>query len=188
MPREGTVSPCNFNRRSGQHVLRWRPCHVRGGIGMGTPDGIVRALSASGKRDMALIVNDAARPQIKGVPRQGRLPAKIHQLSHRRTPNVRLQMKANDLKGNVLRQGTFVERVGAAGIGLVGMLTRTRPGTTLADSNQAGRGRRRDHRTGTAPTHRNRAECRAASMTRATSAYMRSATNFNPICPWPQTW
>ena len=35
---------------------------LSGFMGVGTPDGLVRALAAAGKKDLTMIVNDAARP------------------------------------------------------------------------------------------------------------------------------
>ncbi len=110
---------------------------LSGFMGVGTPDGLVRALAASGKKDLTMLVNDAARPDTGVGPlvRAGCVKKFIG--SHIGVnPDVQEKMRSGELEVELVPQGTFVERIRAAGMGLGGILTPTGIGTLVAEGKQ----------------------------------------------------
>ena len=155
---------------------------LSGFMGVGTPDGIVRALAASGRRDLTMIVNDAARPHLGVGPLiRARCVRKFIGSHIGLNPDVQEQMREGSLEVELVPQGTFVERIRAAGVGLGGGLTRTGLGTLIAE------GKRTVEVEGTTyllepPLRADFALIAARSCDHVGNlSYMLTATNFNPI-------
>ncbi|WP_226625602.1 CoA transferase subunit A [Alloyangia pacifica] len=110
---------------------------LSGFMGVGTPDRVVAALAASGRRDLTVIVNDAARPD-RGVGPlvKARCLRKFIGSHIGLNPDVQEQMAAGTLEVELVPQGTLVERIRAAGVGLGGVLTPTGLGTRVAEGKQ----------------------------------------------------
>ncbi|HBM59790.1 MAG TPA: acetyl-CoA--acetoacetyl-CoA transferase subunit alpha [Citreicella sp.] len=155
---------------------------LSGFMGVGTPDRVVRALAASGRRNLTLIVNDAARPHLGVGPLIAARCVRKFIGSHiGLNPDVQAQMRAGTLEVDLVPQGTFVERIRAAGMGLGGVLTPTGPGTLVA------KGKRVIEVEGKPfllepPLRADFALIAARSCDYVGNlTYMLSATNFNPI-------
>lgn len=110
---------------------------VGGFLGVGTPMSVIDALAAKGVKDLTLISNDTAYPNI-GV---GKLISN-HQVkklivSHIGTNEDTInQMNAGELDVEFSPQGTLAERVRAGGAGLGGVLTPTGLGTVVEEGKQ----------------------------------------------------
>ncbi|EIE49823.1 acetyl-CoA:acetoacetyl-CoA transferase subunit alpha [Salipiger aestuarii] len=107
---------------------------LSGFMGVGTPDGLVRALAASGKKDLTVLVNDAARPHTGVGPLVTAGCVRKFIGSHIGVnPVVQEKMRSGELEVELVPQGTFVERIRAGGMGLGGILTPTGIGTLIAE-------------------------------------------------------
>lgn len=108
-----------------------------GFLGCGNPLSIVDALLARGTRDITLIANDTAFPEV-GI---GKLVVekRVRKIivSHVGTnPAVAAQMNEGSLEVDLVPQGTLAERIRAAGAGLGGILTPTGVGTPVEEGKQ----------------------------------------------------
>ncbi len=105
---------------------------VGGFLGVGSPLKLIDALVAKGVKDLKIISNDTAYPEV-GL---GKLITN-HQVkeliaSHIGTnENTVNQMNAGELKVTLQPQGTLAEQVRAGGAGLGGVLTQTGLGTIV---------------------------------------------------------
>ena len=155
---------------------------LSGFMGVGTPDGIVRALAESGKRDLTMIVNDAARPHTGVGPLVSAGCVKKFIGSHIGVnPVVQEKMQAGELEVELVPQGTFVERIRAAGMGLGGILTPTGLGTLIVEGKQTVEVEGKTYLL-EPPLRADFALIAARSCDYVGNlAYMLSATNFNPI-------
>ena len=103
-----------------------------GFMGIGTPDGLVRALLDHGARNLTLIGNDTAFPNTGVGPlivnkRVIKLIA-----SHIGTnPETGRQMIAKEIVVDLVPQGSLAERIRCGGAGLGGVLTPTGVGTIV---------------------------------------------------------
>ncbi|MDO6584099.1 3-oxoacid CoA-transferase subunit A [Salipiger sp. 1_MG-2023] len=110
---------------------------LSGFMGVGTPDGLVHALAASGKKDLTMIVNDAARPDTGVGPLVKAGCVRKFIGSHIGVnPDVQKKMRSGEIEVELVPQGTLVERIRAAGMGLGGILTPTGLGTLIAEGKQ----------------------------------------------------
>ncbi|SDH82908.1 CoA transferase subunit A [Alloyangia pacifica] len=110
---------------------------LSGFMGVGTPDRMVRALADAGKKDLTVIVNDAARPDRGVGPLVAARCLRKFIGSHiGLNPDVQEQMREGTLEVELVPQGTLVERIRAAGVGLGGVLTPTGLGTKVAEGKQ----------------------------------------------------
>ena len=97
---------------------------IGGFMAVGTPERVVDELVRQGKRDLTVIANDTARPGT-GIGKlvHARLVRKAI-VSHIGTnPETQAQMIAGEMEVDLVPQGTLVERIRAAGVGLGGVLT-----------------------------------------------------------------
>lgn len=106
---------------------------VGGFLGVGTPEKLLGALLEKGVRDLTIIANDTAFPEI-GV---GKLIVKkaVRKVivSHIGTnPETGRQMNEEEIEVELVPQGTLAERIRAGGAGLGGILTPTGIGTIVA--------------------------------------------------------
>jgi acetate CoA/acetoacetate CoA-transferase alpha subunit len=117
--------------------------HVGGFLGCGNPDSIVKALVASGVKDLTLVCNDTGiYNEAKGIE-NGPAPLvkakafKTMIVSHIGTnPETQRQMNAGESEIVLVPQGTLAERIRAAGNGLGGVLTPTGVGTEVEEGKQ----------------------------------------------------
>lgn len=111
--------------------------HIGGFMGVGSPHRVLDALAASGKRDLTIIANDTARPGV-GIGKlitAGCVARCI--VSHiGLNPETQKKMMAGEMAVELVPQGTLVERIRAAGVGLGGVLTKTGLGTAVEEGKQ----------------------------------------------------
>ncbi len=105
---------------------------VGGFMGVGSPDRLIDALVAAGTKDLTIIANDTAMPG-RGI---GKLitakAAKSLVTSHiGLNPETQAQMNAGTLEVELVPQGTLVECIRAAGVGLGAVVTATGIGTPV---------------------------------------------------------
>ena len=103
-------------------------------MGIGTPEGLVRALLEHGAKNLTLIGNDSGCP----TPGVGPLIAnkRVRKLiaSHIGTnPETGRLMIAGELEVELVPQGTLIERIRCGGAGLGGILTPTGVGTIVEE-------------------------------------------------------
>jgi len=110
---------------------------VGGFLGVGNPIALIDALVEKGVKDLTIICNDTAYPEV-GV---GKLITN-HQVknliaTHIGTNNNTIdQMNAGTLHVTLQPQGTLAEQIRAAGAGLGGVLTTTGLGTVVENGKQ----------------------------------------------------
>ncbi len=155
---------------------------LSGFMGVGTPDGIVHALAKAGKKDLTMIVNDAARPHTGVGPlvRAGCVRKFIG--SHIGVnPDIQEKMRSGEIEIELVPQGTFVERIRAGGTGLGGVLTPTGLGTLVAEGKQTVEVEGKTYLL-EPPLRADFALIAARSCDYVGNlSYMLTATNFNPI-------
>ncbi|WP_353473578.1 3-oxoacid CoA-transferase subunit A [Salipiger sp. H15] len=155
---------------------------LSGFMGVGTPDRMVRALAASGRKELTVIVNDAARPDRGVGPLVAARCLRKFIGSHiGLNPDVQEQMREGTLEVELVPQGTLVERIRAAGVGLGGVLTPTGLGTKVAEGKQVIEVEGRPYLL-EPPLRADFALIAARSCDYVGNlTYMLTATNFNPI-------
>jgi acetate CoA/acetoacetate CoA-transferase alpha subunit len=109
---------------------------IGGFMGVGTPERIVDEIVRQGKRDLIVIANDTALPDV-GIGKlvRARLLRKAIVSHIGLNPETQKQMMSGELEVELVPQGTLIERIRAAGHGLGGILTPTGVGT-LAEQNK----------------------------------------------------
>lgn len=110
---------------------------IGGFMAVGTPERLIEALVARGARGLQLIVNDTALPG-RGI---GKLITagcvdKLTTSHIGLNPETQERMKQGKIEVDLVPQGTLVERIRAAGVGLGGILTPTGVGTDVAVGKQ----------------------------------------------------
>lgn len=110
---------------------------IGGFMGVGSPHRLIDALAASGKRGFTLIANDTARPGV-GIGKLISAGAVTRLLTSHigLNPETQAKMLAQEIDVELVPQGTLVERIRAAGVGLGGVLTPTGLGTLAAEGKQ----------------------------------------------------
>lgn len=110
---------------------------IGGFMGAGTPERIVDELVRQGKRDLTVIANDTARPDV-GIGKliTARLVRKAIVSHIGLNPRTQQQMLAGETVVELVPQGTLIERIRAAGHGLGGILTPTGVGTVVEEGKQ----------------------------------------------------
>lgn len=107
---------------------------VGGFMAVGTPSRLIDALVARGARDLTLVANDTAMPG-KGIGKlitAGAIRRAI--VSHiGLNPETQAKMISGEIEVELVPQGTLVERIRAAGVGLGGVLTATGIGTPVEE-------------------------------------------------------
>lgn len=155
---------------------------VGGFLAVGSPPGLLDFLVKKGIRDLTVIANDTATPEL-GV---GKLvvnrQVKKAIVSHIGTnPETGRQMMAKELVVDLVPQGTLAERIRAAGGGLGGILTPTGVGTVVEEGKQKLTIGGREYllelplRADVALLYAHKAD-RAGNL-----VFRRSARNFNPV-------
>lgn len=155
---------------------------VGGFLAVGSPPGLLDFLVEKGIRDLTVIANDTATPEL-GVGKLvvNRQVKKVI-VSHIGTnPETGRQMMAKELAVDLVPQGTLAERIRAAGGGLGGILTPTGVGTVVEEGKQKLTIGGREYllelplRADVALLYAHKAD-RAGNL-----VFRRSARNFNPV-------
>lgn len=155
---------------------------IGGFLGVGTPECLIDALAAKGRKNLIGIANDTAMPD-KGV---GKLVVsrqlKKAIVSHIGTnPETGRQMNAGELEVELIPQGTLAEQIRAGGAGLGGILTPTGLGTVVAEGKEVIRVDGREFLL-EKPLKADVALIKAHTAdTRGNLVFNRSACNFNPL-------
>ena len=103
---------------------------VGGFMGVGTPERIIDEIVRQGKRDLTVIANDTASPNVGIGKLVGAKLLRKAVVSHiGLNPQTQQQMLSGELEVELVPQGTLIERIRAAGYGLGGILTPTGVGT-----------------------------------------------------------
>jgi acetate CoA/acetoacetate CoA-transferase alpha subunit len=105
---------------------------IGGFMAVGTPQRLVAELVRQKKKNLTLIANDTASPDV-GIGKlvQAKLLRKVVASHIGLNPETQRQMIAGELEVEMVPQGTLVERIRAAGFGLGGILTATGVGTLV---------------------------------------------------------
>ena len=156
---------------------------MSGGFGLcGNPENLIRALHERGTTDITVISNNCGTDDYGlGILLQARQIKKMISSYVGENKNFEGQFLSGELEVELVPQGTFVERIRAAGMGLGGILTPTGIGTLVAEGKEIvevdGKPFLLEK-----PLHADFALIAARSCDYVGNlAYMLSATNFNPI-------
>ncbi len=110
---------------------------IGGFMGVGTPERMIDALVARGVKNLTVVANDAAMPG-KGIGKlvsAGAVSRAI--MSHiGLNPEIQKKMIAGEVEVELVPQGTLVERIRAAGVGLGAVVTATGLGTPVEEGKQ----------------------------------------------------
>ncbi|MEP9348810.1 3-oxoacid CoA-transferase subunit A [Xanthobacter sp. KR7-225] len=110
---------------------------IGGFMGVGTPERMIDALVARGAKNLTVVANDAAMPG-RGIGKlvsAGAVSRAI--MSHiGLNPEIQKKMIAGEVEVELVPQGTLVERIRAAGVGLGAVVTATGIGTPVEDGKQ----------------------------------------------------
>lgn len=110
---------------------------IGGFMGVGTPERLIDALVARGARNLTVVANDTAKPG-RGIGKLITANAVSHVITSHigLNPETQAKMIAGEIKVELVPQGTLVERIRAAGVGLGGILTATGLGTEVEEGKQ----------------------------------------------------
>lgn len=110
---------------------------IGGFMGVGSPHRLIDAIVERGARNLTVVANDTAMPG-KGIGKlitAGCLSKVI--ASHiGLNPETQQKMISGEIDVDLVPQGTLVERIRAAGVGLGGILTPTGLGTLVEEGKQ----------------------------------------------------
>jgi acetate CoA/acetoacetate CoA-transferase alpha subunit len=110
---------------------------IGGFMAVGSPLRVIDELVRQGKRDLTVIANDTAMPDV-GIGKlvRARLVKKAIVSHIGLNPETQEQMIAGKLEVELVPQGTLIERIRAGGFGLGGVLTATGVGTVVEEGKQ----------------------------------------------------
>ena len=111
---------------------------VGGFMGVGTPERVIDEIVRQGKRDLVVIANDTATPELgigKLVAARTLRKAIVSHIGLNR--EAQKQMLAGELEIDLVPQGTLIERIRAGGVGLGGILTPTGVGTVVEENKRS---------------------------------------------------
>lgn len=111
--------------------------HIGGFMGVGSPHRVIDAIVEAAPKNLTVVCNDAGKPDygvglLIGAGCVGKLIASHIGLN----PLSQQMMMAGEMEVELVPQGTLVERIRAAGVGLGGVLTATGVGTPVQDGKQ----------------------------------------------------
>lgn len=111
---------------------------MSGGFGLsGNAEHCIRAIAASGRRELTLISNNAGNQrQGLAVLLQNRQVKKVICSFVGGNPDLEEQMLAGDVEVELNPQGTLAERIRAGGVGIGGFYTPTGVGTVVAEGKE----------------------------------------------------
>ncbi len=110
---------------------------VGGFMGVGSPHRLIDAIVAKGTRNLTIVANDTAMPgrgigKLVSAGSVSRVIASHIGLN----PETQQKMISGEIDVELVPQGTLVERIRAAGVGLGGILTPTGIGTLVEEGKQ----------------------------------------------------
>lgn len=110
---------------------------IGGFMGVGSPHRLIDAIVAKGARNLTVVANDTAMPG-RGI---GKLVtagclSKVIASHIGLNPETQQKMISGEIDVDLVPQGTLVERIRAAGVGLGGILTPTGLGTLVEQGKQ----------------------------------------------------
>lgn len=110
---------------------------IGGFMGVGSPHRLIDAIVARGINDLTIVANDTAMPG-RGI---GKLVtagclARVVASHIGLNPETQQKMISGEIDVELVPQGTLVERIRAAGVGLGGILTPTGLGTLVEEGKQ----------------------------------------------------
>ncbi len=107
---------------------------IGGFMGVGSPHRLIDALVARGARGLTVVANDTAMPG-RGIGKLVTAGAVDRLIASHigLNPETQAQMIAGRIEVELVPQGTLVERIRAAGVGLGGVLTATGLGTPVEE-------------------------------------------------------
>ena len=105
---------------------------IGGFMGVGSPHRMIDALVARGLRGATIVANDTAKPGL-GIGKLITAGAVARVITSHigLNPETQSKMIAGEIEVELVPQGTLVERIRAAGVGLGGVLTATGLGTEV---------------------------------------------------------
>ncbi len=125
------------------HVKDGMVVQVGGFLGCGSPDALLAAVVAAGRKGLCLVCNDTAIYDLKNGRITGVAPlvaakcvSKVITSHIGTNPETQRQMLAGETEVVLVPQGTLAERVRSAGTGLGGFLTPTGVGTEVEEGKQ----------------------------------------------------
>jgi len=126
-----TMGEALENVKDGMTVL------IGGFLGVGNPHKVIDALVEKGVKDLTLIANDTAFPEIGLGKLIVNKQVKKAIISHIGTnPETGRQMNEGELEVVLVPQGTLIEQIRAGGAGLGGILTPTGLGTIVEEGKE----------------------------------------------------
>lgn len=155
---------------------------IGGFLGVGTPHAIVDALVKSGVKDLTIIANDTATPDL-GIGKLivNRQVKKVIATHIGTNPETGRQMIQEEIEVELVPQGTLAERIRAGGSGLGGILTPTGVGTVVEEGKEVMSINGKQYLL-ELPIRADFALINAYKADKAGNlVYRRSAKNFNPI-------
>lgn len=110
---------------------------IGGFMGVGTPHRLIDAIVRRGTKNLTVVANDTALPG-KGIGKliSAGLVSRVVASHIGLNPETQAKMISGEIDVELVPQGTLVERIRAAGVGLGGILTATGLGTTVEDGKQ----------------------------------------------------
>ena len=128
-----SISPVDAGRMipDGARVM------IGGFMGVGTPERLIDALVSAGTRDLTLIANDTAMPG-RGIGKliTAKAVARLITSHIGLNPETQAQMNDGSLAVELVPQGTLVECIRAAGVGLGAVVTPTGVNTLVEEGKQ----------------------------------------------------
>ena len=111
--------------------------HIGGFMGVGSPHRLLKALAGAGRRDLTVIANDTALPGV-GIGHLITAGAVSRVIASHigLNPETQSKMISGEIEVELVPQGTLIERIRAAGVGLGGVLTKTGLGTEVETGKQ----------------------------------------------------
>jgi 3-oxoacid CoA-transferase subunit A len=154
-----------------------------GGFGLcGIPENLIKALRDRGTKQLTLISNNAGVDEFGlGMLLKNRQVRKMISTYVGENKEFERQFLSGEIEVELVPQGTFAERIRAAGAGIGGFFTPTGYGTLVAEGKET---RVIDGKPYVleAPLHADFALVKAATGDRAGNlVYHRTARNFNPV-------
>lgn len=111
--------------------------HVGGFMGVGSPHRVIDAIVAAAPKNLTVVCNDAGKPDVGvGLLIAAGCVSKLIASHIGLNPISQQMMMAGEMEIELVPQGTLVERIRAAGVGLGGVLTATGVGTPVEDGKQ----------------------------------------------------
>jgi 3-oxoacid CoA-transferase subunit A len=156
---------------------------MMGGFGLcGIPENLIRALHARGTRQLTVISNNAGVDDFGiGILLRARQIAKMIATYVGENKEFERQFLGGELEVELVPQGTFAERIRAAGAGIGGFFTPTGYGTLATEGKETRLIGGKPYVL-EPPIHADFAFVRARTGDRAGNlVYRRTARNFNPV-------